>query len=330
MAKYAIIDFLRGYSIFTIVLMHLVGGMTFGIFSKAVAFGGAGVHVFILCSGFGLYLSYLRKPLNYLDFLKKRFGRIWIPYAVAVILWGVWMLVSEGEFPQREVLAHLLLYKMFSSEFDISLCYPYWFISTIIQFYIAWPLIVKVFRLHRGGLLLLAISLLWSTLVGILGLEDNRAWGSFFLQYLWEFGLGMWIAEKCMSENWTDKIVMDINYYRWYWLLVGVFVGMGLSALMAWDGGFLKLYNDIPSLVGYISLALLIYKVGIDLINSFFEWANSFSYELYLMHSLVFTVIAYLIASKLPAPFLFIISLITAYIIGFVYMRLLKKTRLVK
>lgn len=75
MKRYAIIDFLRGYSIFTIVLMHLIAGSVTGVLSKAVAFGGAGVHVFILCSGFGLYLSYLKKPLVYTDFLRRRFPR---------------------------------------------------------------------------------------------------------------------------------------------------------------------------------------------------------------------------------------------------------------
>ena len=53
MKKYQIVDYLRGYSIFTIALMHLVMGSMTGVLSKAFAFGGAGVHVFILCSGFG-------------------------------------------------------------------------------------------------------------------------------------------------------------------------------------------------------------------------------------------------------------------------------------
>ena len=151
MEKYAIINFLRGYSIFTIALMHLVMGSLSGVMSKAAAFGGAGVHVFILCSGFGLYLSYLRKPLGYGDFLKRRFGKVWIPYAIAVLLWGAWFLVSKGYFPVREVASHLLLYKMFSTELDTSLCYPYWFISTIVQFYLAWPLIVRIFKWNWGG-----------------------------------------------------------------------------------------------------------------------------------------------------------------------------------
>lgn len=61
MRKLDVVNFLRGYSISTIVIMHLVGMLGIsGIWEKAAAFGGAGVHVFILCSGFGLYLSYLR------------------------------------------------------------------------------------------------------------------------------------------------------------------------------------------------------------------------------------------------------------------------------
>lgn len=58
-------DFLRGFSIFTIVLMHLVQCYPLpGFLMKASSMGGAGVHVFILCSGFGLYLSSLYNPIQ--------------------------------------------------------------------------------------------------------------------------------------------------------------------------------------------------------------------------------------------------------------------------
>ncbi len=119
-----------------------------------------------------------------------------------------------------------------------------------------------------GGQLLLVISLLWSTTVGISGFEEERPWGSFFLQYLWEFGLGMWIAERCMKAG--GEKFMDVCTYKWWWLLLGAIGGMGLSAFMAWNGGILKLYNVISSLVGYLSIALLIYKVGVMVVNRFF------------------------------------------------------------
>lgn len=325
---YAIVDFLRGWSIFTIVLMHLIMGGLTGFLSKAVAFGGAGVHVFILCSGFGLYLSYLKKPLRYSDFIKRRFGRVWFPYAIAVLMWGVWYIITRGTFPIKEVASHLLLYKMFSSEFDVSLCYPYWFISTIIQFYLFWPLIVKIFSTKWGGHVLLIVSLLWSTIVGLLGFEEERPWGSFFLQYLWEFGLGMWIAECCWKADENNAKLMDIDAYKWWWLLAGAVCGMGLSALMAWNDGILKLYNDIPSLVGYLSVALLIYKISIKWVNGFFEWTNTFSYELYLVHSLVFTIFAYFAADKIQSVILLSVSFIISYLFAIVYKMLIKKISL--
>ena len=327
MKRISIIDYLRGISIFTIVLMHLCQSHTAGALHKALAFGGAGVHVFILCSGFGLYLSYLRKPLGFGEFLKRRFGKVWIPYAIAVMLWGLWLLASSGMFPLREVASHLLLYKMFSVELDTSLCYPYWFISTIIQFYLAWPLIVMLVRFRGGYFCAFAISLAWSTVVGVLGYEEIRPWGSFFLQYLWEFCLGMWIAERCMMGD-GRWMMLDVRECRWWWLAGGVVLGMGLTGLMAWNGGILKLYNDIPSLMGYLSLMLLIYKIGIGAVNRFFEWASGFSYELYLVHSLVFAVMAYFLKDSLPLAALLAVSLVTAYAVGYGYSRLLNATGL--
>lgn len=56
-----IVDYLKGFSIFTIALMHLIQMMPNipSILRKLSSIGGTGVHVFFLCSGFGLYLSYL-------------------------------------------------------------------------------------------------------------------------------------------------------------------------------------------------------------------------------------------------------------------------------
>ena len=180
-----------------------------------------------------------------------------------------------------------------------------------------------------GGLFLFLASLLWSTIVGLMGLEEERPWGSFFLQYLWEFGLGMWIAEKCIKADGKDVKFMDVDTYKWWWLLLGASVGMGLSAFMAWNGGILKLYNDIPSLAGYLSIALLIYKLGFYVVNRFFVWANSFSYELYLVHSLVFTIVAYFAADKIATVLLLLVNFIAAYLFAYLYRMVTKKIALI-
>lgn len=148
--KLDVVNFLRGYSITTIVLMHLVQGYGLpGWAFKATSFGGAGVHVFILCSGFGLYLSYLNKPLGYKDFLRKRFGRIYWPMAIVCLATAVWML-CQGKEVLMPLLGNLLLFKMFVPGLEISMGGQMWFISTIIQFYLAWPLIVRLINIKRG------------------------------------------------------------------------------------------------------------------------------------------------------------------------------------
>ena len=118
-------------------------------------------------------------------------------------------------------------------------------------------------------------------------------------------------------------MMLDVRECRWWWLAGGVVLGMGLTGLMAWNGGILKLYNDIPSLIGYLSLMLLIYEIGIGVVNKFFEWASGFSYELYLVHSLVFVVMAYFLKGALPVAALLAVSLVTAYVAGYGYSRLL-------
>lgn len=324
--KLDIINFSRGYSIFTIVLMHLLQNYSLSAWAiKATSFGGAGVHIFILCSGCGLYLSYLNQPLGYLGFLKKRFGKVYVPYILAIALFVIWGFCKSGAVDWEAVASHVFLYKMFDNQLDVSICYPFWFISTIIQFYICFPLIIKLLRVRWGYLIALLTSLLWASLVGWLGYEEYRPWGSFFLQYLWEFALGMWLAEKVRHSGWDETCVMK-KLKIWH-LVDGMIVGMGLSALMAWNGGILKLYNDIPSLFGYGAMLLFIYKLNIKPINSFFEYTSKIGYEWYLVHCLLFAVIHHFADGLMATWAVLVVCLFTSYIAALLFSRLFPKKK---
>lgn len=312
MNRVELIAFLRGFAIFTIVLMHLCYYFHFqGALGKFIQLGGAGVHIFFLCSGFGLYLSRLRKPLNYMNFMKRRFLKVYLPYVVAVLLWSIWLVLISGNVPWLEMSSHVFLWKMFSVKMDSSLCSHYWFISTIIQFYLAWPLLTRLMKFRYGLFIALIISLIWTTLVSRLGYEDLRPWGSFFLQYLWEFCLGMFLAMKVNEYFDEDKTELpkwlDAKSWKWIWLLACMVCGLGLNAVMTLFGGWLKAYNDIPSLVGYLSCLLLVYKVGCVFVNKCFVWLDKIGYELYLVHSLAYTISFKLLIDKLP---IYVVALI--------------------
>lgn len=97
----------------------------------------------------------------------------------------------------------------------------------------------------------------------------------------------------------VNALLEDPKNLKWWWLITCTVVGMSLTGIMGWIGGILKLYNDIPSLMGYLNLLLIVYKASCSFgcltwIKTFFSWASSFGYELYLVHSLVYVVMGYL------------------------------------
>ena len=154
MKRLAVVDFLRGFSIFTIVLMHLVQSYPLpGFLDKAASLGGAGVHVFILCSGFGLYLSSLYKPLRYGQFLKRRFSKVYIPYVIVVAVSTLYFGLVCSQDVLMPFLSSVFLFKMFVPSLENAFGGQMWFVSTIIQFYLAWPLIVRLFKINGGGIL---------------------------------------------------------------------------------------------------------------------------------------------------------------------------------
>lgn len=182
------------------------------------------------------------------------------------------------------------------------------------------------------------ISLGWATVVGLLGYEDMRPWGSCFLQYLWEFVLEMWLADKYIEK--PERF--SIDNANWGWILCGEIIGVGLTGSMGWKGGRLKLYNDIPSLVAYMSCLLSVYKLGslrisgkaiepFAWINKFFIWASSFGYELYLVHSLVYTIMWHFLPydlgdGKLALWLWICVMFAMAYMVALGYSWILKKT----
>lgn len=320
-----IIDFLRGFSIFTIVLMHLLQSNSISPFLSIVSsFGGAGVHVFILCSGFGLYLSYLNKPLTYSLFLKRRFSKIYLPYAIIILVSALIPFYNTSPDKILQVFSHIFLFKMFFNDLETSFGGQMWFISTIIQFYLMWPLVLKLFNKSGGVVYALLISLLWATIVGVLGKSEVRVWNSFFLQYLWEFVFGMYLA-KCYRMRPEIFRLPDFK------VLISVcIVGIALTGFAGIKGGIWKLYNDVPSLIGYLFVLLIIYKLQIKFINAVFRFSNRISYEWYLVHMLVFGCTFYCLR-KLGAFDLVIavVSLILSYLIAYLYHLALKKVGII-
>lgn len=318
-----IVDFLKGYAIFTIVLFHLMLGQATGLLGTSINFGGAGVHVFVLCSGFGLYLSHIRKNLNYGTFMKKRLLRVHLPFVLVVI---ASCLLPWVKFDLRAFLSNIFFYKMFSEKWNCAYGGQMWFVSMIVQMYLLFPLLAKLLDVRRsswGGQITLLlcstlISLIWATIVALLGKSELRIWNSFCLQYLWEFFLGMLLALIYSHKGSISLPSKSI-------LLITALLGIAITGITGKIGGWLKLYNDIPSLFGYGCLALFIYSIDLKWLNKFFVNTCKFSYEWYLIHLLVFGIVFHFMPKGLVSS---IIALAASYIAAIVFHEIV--TRLYK
>jgi len=325
-SRYDVINYLKGFYIITIVLMHLIQNYNvIGIIDKVSSLGGTGVHIFFFCSGFGLYLSQRKKELSYFEFLKSKFFKIYIPYIIVVLIIAIVPFTFDGSFNERisALASHLLLYKMFIPEFEGSFSYPLWYMSTLFQFYLVFVVLYKVKKIISVRLfaaICFLISCAWWIITGMTVLGTERIWYSFFLQYLWEFAIGMCLAEK-LYNNETIKIKTV------YLLPIAIF-GLAIGGVLGSMGGVLKSFNDCFLAVGYGGIALVIYRF-VKPYRSLCEKICEFSYEWYLTHATCFLIIKKMLAARLPVQgfatvLSMTVSLLLSVVVAVVYHKLIR------
>ena len=309
-----IVDYLKGFSILTIVLMHYIQRIKYlpAIVLKGASVGGSGVHIFFFCSGLGLYLSYLNHKTNFKEFITKRFSKIYFPYIIIVLISFLCPYMYSGEDRVLALLSHIFLFKMFVPKYDTSFVYPFWFMLTIIQFYFIFIPLCKIntkFKKRKNFFVaMLAVSVVWWIVCYATKTTEVRVISSAMFQYLWEFALGMCVAESLKQGN-------SINLKLIYLFIFSV-VGLGLQAVMMIKPE-LKVFNDIPAFLGYGSLAILIFNLVP--IRKMCMCISKFSYELYLVHTLVIDTIFYFVKSSNTITSLilvlvaFLISLVLSY-----------------
>lgn len=290
------IDFAKGYAMLSIVLYHYFQKMGLhGGLDKAIIFGGTGIHLFFVLSGFGLTLS---RPTGWMDFYKRRLSKIYIPFAVALTLsfiadhffgffgsgWDAW-------------LAGIFMVHGAKSAWIESFGGHFWFIATILEFYLLYPLLVRWnARLgHPWGFwgLSLLLSACWWELLFLTGNETNRLWCGFFPQFLWEFVLGMVLAQTYQGQlpaSNTPVIRGDFwTYSLGQCLGVGLFFIALMAVMVVKMGDIGRLFNEIPALIGYTALSVFVYQISalyFPKIKNGLLWLGKISFSIYLVHIL--------------------------------------------
>lgn len=326
MNRIRLVDYMKGLSMVAIVLLHTIYTYGYSIptqIRKVSLMLGLGSHVFIVCSGFGLYISHLKNPVGYRDFYKKRFIKMYLPYIVIVIITASVPFIYTGINRGQALLSHIFLYKMFSIEYMESLGGQLWFISTIIQFYFSFFILIKMYSKFGGkilGIISLVISMSCATFTYISGVSEIRIWNSFFLQYIWEFVLGMIFAELYFNNK-----IERIQSIKPLILFLTSIICIGIYGIMAMTGFIVKQYNDIFGVIGCLSALLLFYKISSDKIIKLISSIGKFSYEWFLVHILIFEITINLLNDKVPNSYILVIMFFVSLGISIIYNKLWTK-----
>ncbi|MBK9763825.1 MAG: acyltransferase [Flavobacteriales bacterium] len=123
-------------------------------------FGWFGVELFLLLSGFLIHHNTLKKdlPVNWMDFLSKRFWRIYPAYFLAILVFGFAM----GPFSALDWVLHLLLIHNLYEPTFFGINGSFWSLALEAQLYLVYPVLLLMrgrWGMGRTTLIIAGLSL---------------------------------------------------------------------------------------------------------------------------------------------------------------------------
>jgi peptidoglycan/LPS O-acetylase OafA/YrhL len=129
-----------------LVFIHHYGGeiYPFTLLPAVFRSGNIAVSYFFVLSGFVLYITYRDRKISYADYIKRRIGRIYPTYIVALLL-SVIVLAAYYNYSlssvrsAKEIGLSALLLQAYVPSYPLTLNGPGWSISVEMLFYFVFP-----------------------------------------------------------------------------------------------------------------------------------------------------------------------------------------------
>lgn len=281
---------LRGIAMLLIMISHFTGDMEHGRLFTPV--GGVGSNLFLLVSGYGMTESFRKYGLK--DFWKKRFSKVWIPYAIATMI-----LILFQQIQYSDTVKYLLCIKSF-----------YWFIQYILCCYVLFWCVCKIAPKYRKQIILI-VSLICLILLP----TDHLAEKSL------AFVSGLYISDYRIDIS--NKLTKKRNIIV---LSIVLFV-IGASFLALKQTGWYRdlqcqpLINIIQTMIKWpwaLFVILAAKQIRAIPSNTLLFFTGTISYELYLVH---FPFYSYSGTSLIKA----LLILIGAYLGAFIFSKINSK-----
>lgn len=268
---------IKGFSILTVIWAHTgakfdAGGIQF--------IAGVGVALFLICSGYGLELSYEKNGLK--NFWKKRILKVCIPFwiieLIGLILLNRWSL--KGYILDMFFIKAATTYG--------------WFMRYIVICYILFFFIQLIFDKlnfcdNKKQIALFFVFCIWFFIESLWFSNPNMP----FLEarQMFSFPIGVFLAVN------KAKIMKSIQVGKFYIIIVGLLMGLFFMAVTQ-----IQYVKDLPyllsnsmSLLTVLPIAVSILVIGMSfpkLMQNFeLHFLGKISYEIYLVHAFTLEVV---------------------------------------
>jgi surface polysaccharide O-acyltransferase-like enzyme len=255
------LDIYKALAAFMVILIHITAtpvvtlssGSALGVILSVNRLAKPSVPMFVFASGLALFYVYKDRDFKFLEFLKKRFLKILIPYLFFCTIYYAYFVYagvysfSPGFF-LKSIVAGTLIYHLY-------------FVIIIIQFYILYWVIHNIVKKFSPYLILPLTALVC---IGSIIFVPSEYVGSFFGTYATYFVLGCYFG-----KNYHKAIEL---IYKFKWAIMALFiVSGGIYTFQFYEAVVLKegyrFINDAYAYYIFSTIALVLYFIIADLIE---------------------------------------------------------------
>jgi peptidoglycan/LPS O-acetylase OafA/YrhL len=188
---------------------------------RSFSLGGLGVPMFFVLSGFLIHYTFSRSAdQSTRTFWLRRFGRIYPPYLIALLVFAAVKGFLWTRHGLNDLLNHAIFVHTFKNNQFFSINPSFWSLAHEFQFYLLYPLLVRVRRLIGMEALVCGFLALRLTL-DVLTLQDRFGGSLVFNMMLpklyFEWILGMYVADRFIQNQRAFALPPIVG-----WMCVGI------------------------------------------------------------------------------------------------------------
>lgn len=272
------------------------------------------VPMFLILSGFLLFQSDINDGfLPRVDFYRKRFRRILLPY----ILWTIFYSLVLHYYFNGLQNSHMILPDIVRHLFLGNGFTHLYFVVIIIQLYLLYPFIRRIFQARPGTFLMgsLLLSLSCQLVLYLNALKAIHLSGAYtqiyliaFPVWIFYFLLGMYLALSDQKLELSGRL----SWFSWIALWAASF------AVLIWDSYKTASFalSIKPTVILYATISFffmrsILYRFPVKA-GAFISWFSDQSFLIYLLHPLVANLLVFISLRVINEPRLWSSSLGTS------------------